>query len=333
VPIDGPVDWSQLDKLPDLLTVEYAGPARGIVEALATRPGIQFLYWWDAVGDVDLRATGVRSLQIGGLRLRSVAVHERLESLQLRRAPTTVRVDAADAGHGLRLQLFHDASDAVIPVGVRGTRDLWLRVGGEVSASVLSDLTDLEELVLDFDKPPGNLTDVAELGRHTQLCVLKIHNAYGPVVEDLPELPALRELELGGTRMSTAAAANERYRDTSVTVDVWRAKTDEWLAAHMDNPFRDWIEHGEEFALAACEAYDRARAILDAITPIDPDRLALAESALRGLVADLNAVNEHLGEIDTNYREQAGEAFRGLARLVEIPAELERQWFDEGRRF
>jgi hypothetical protein len=101
----------------------------------------------------------------------------------------------------------------------------------------------------------------------------------------------------------------------------------------MGNPFRDWTEDGEEFALAACEAYDRARAVVEAITPTDPDRLALAESPLRGLVADLNAVNEHLGEIDTNYREQAGEAFHGLARLVDIPAELEERWFDEGRRF
>jgi hypothetical protein len=85
--------------------------------------------------------------------------------------------------------------------------------------------------------------------------------------------------------------------------------------------------------LAACEAYDRARAVVEVTTPTDPDRLALAESARRGLVADLTAVNDHLGAIDTNYREQASDAFRGLARLVDIPAALERQWFDEGRRF
>jgi hypothetical protein len=208
-----------------------------------------------------------------------------------------------------------------------------LRIGGEVSASVLSDLTDLEKLVLDFDKPPGNLTDVAELARHTRLHALKIHNVYGPVIEDMPALPALRQLELGGTRASTAAAANERYHNTFVAVEVWRAKTDEWLAAYMHNPFRDWIEGGEDFALAACQAYDRARTLIEAITSTNSDRLALAESALRGLVEELNAINEDLGEIDTNYREQAGEAFHDLARLADIPAESEHRWFDEGRRF
>jgi hypothetical protein len=333
IPADGPVDWLQLDKLSNLLTVEYAGPSRGIVDVLAARPGVRFLYWDDAVGDIDLRATGVRSLRIGGPGLRSVAVPERLDSLQLRRAPSAVRVEATDAGHDLRLQLFPYSSDAVIPSGLRRTRDLWLRVGGEVSVSVLSDLTDLEMLVLDFDQPSGNLTDAAELARHTRLRVLKIHNAYGPVIEALPDLPALRELELGGTRMSTAATANERYRYTSVTVNVWRAKTDEWLAAHMNNPFRDWIDDGEAFAQAACEAYDRARVAIGAITPANPDRLAIAEAALRGLIADLNAVDSQFGEIDTNYREQVGEAFHRLARGIDIPGDLERQWFDEGRLF
>src|SRR5262245_48212431 len=56
VAVDGPVRWDALDELPHLLTVEWAGPARGIVEALAARPGVQFLYWSDARGDVDLTA-------------------------------------------------------------------------------------------------------------------------------------------------------------------------------------------------------------------------------------------------------------------------------------
>jgi hypothetical protein len=67
--------------------------------------------------------------------------------------------------------------------------------------------------------------------------------------------------------------------------------------------------------------------------PGAPDRLALGEPALRRLVSDLNAVNEHLGEIDTNYREQAGRVFHELARLLDIPNALERQWFDQDRRF
>jgi hypothetical protein len=109
--------------------------------------------------------------------------------------------------------------------------------------------------------------------------------------------------------------------------------TDEWLAAHMHNPFRNWVTDGEAFAQAACAAYDRARAAIEAVTPDDPDRVALAEPALRGLVTDLNDIDEHLSEIDTNYREQAGRAFHALARRLDVPEALEQNWFDEGRRF
>jgi hypothetical protein len=328
-----PVDWSQLDRLPALLTIEYAGPDRGIIDALATRHGIRFLYWSDAPGDIDLRATGVTSLRIGGTDLRSVATPRGLESLQLHRAPSTVRVEASDGGLGLRLGVFHYASDVVIPAGVRRVRELWLRVGGHGSASALADLTALEELTLDFDEPPGDLTDVTELGGLTHLHVLRLHSALGLAIDQLPELPALQELELACTRTSTAAAAQERYRNTPVTVEIWCAMTDEWLVAHLHNPFRNWVVDGEAFAQAACEACDRARTAIEAITPDDPDRLVLAEPALRSLVADLNVVNEQLGEIDTNYREQAGRAFHELARLLDIPEPQQRQWFDEGRRF
>lgn len=57
VPAAGPVDWAQLDSLPHLLTVKWAGPDRGVVEAVTARPNIQFLYWHDAAGDVDLSST------------------------------------------------------------------------------------------------------------------------------------------------------------------------------------------------------------------------------------------------------------------------------------
>src|SRR5262245_53273348 len=45
VPVDGPVRWDALHALPHLLTVMWAGPDRGIIEAVAAHPSIKFLYW------------------------------------------------------------------------------------------------------------------------------------------------------------------------------------------------------------------------------------------------------------------------------------------------
>src|SRR5215813_8299384 len=55
VPVEGPIDWTALEALPHCLTVEWSGPDRGIIDAVGARLGIRFLYWSDAVGDLDLR--------------------------------------------------------------------------------------------------------------------------------------------------------------------------------------------------------------------------------------------------------------------------------------
>ncbi|GIH07838.1 hypothetical protein Rhe02_59050 [Rhizocola hellebori] len=334
VPADGPVRWDGLDALPQLLTVMWAGPGRGIVEAVAAHPGIRFLYWSDAEGDIDLRATRLGTVCVDGLKLRSVRLPACIESLSLGSAranfgaapPTatvsgTLRIDAPDAGHRLDLRLFHYGADVVIPQGVRRASSLWVWVGGEISAAVLSTLTDLETLTITFDHAPGTITDLEALGRLTTLRSLQLDEAYGLTVEELPELPALQTLELNGTRRTTAAAVKARYRGSAVGVRVSGAKTDEWLALHMDNPFRDWIEDSKGFGKAACLAYNRARQAAD------------AERALRGLVADLNTLHDKYEMIDTLRREQAWDAYCGLARQLEVPAEQAESWFDDERRF
>lgn len=333
VSVDGPVDWSQLDALPQCLTVEWAGPGRGIIEAVAARPGIRFLYWDDAVGDLDLSSTNVGTVRLEGAGLRSVRLPDSVEMLLLRRPPAALHVEAPEMGHGLDLRLFQYASDIEVPDGLRRTRKVWLWVGGEVSAAVLAGLTDLEDLRLTFGEPLGVLTDLPGLRRHHRLNSLQLDDAYGLDPASLPELPSLRHLTLNGTRRTTATAVKARLKGSTVTVSVNGAKSQAWLAAHMDNPFRDWVEDSKAFGQAACAAYNRTRRAVDAIAPEAPDRLDAAERALRGLVADLNVVNDEHGLIDTNYREQAWDAFCDLAKRLRVPEARVTSWFDEDRRF
>ncbi|MEV6964403.1 hypothetical protein AB0M47_04740 [Hamadaea sp. NPDC051192] len=346
VPADGPVRWEALDALPQLLTVEWAGPDRGIVEAVAARPNIKFLYWFDAEGDIDLSSTRVGTVRLDGLNMRSIRLPRSIESLSLGRAPAhfdvqpprptvsrTLRVDAPDGGHRLDLRMFHYDADVVIPEGVRRASSLWLWLSGQVSASVLLGLCDMETLRLSFDRPPGAITDLAGLRTLTALCRLQLDEAYGLTVEELPDLPALRALELNGTRRVTAHAVKARYRGSAVSVNVSGAKTDQWLSLHMDNPFRDWVHDSKAFGRAACAAYDRARRSADAIGADDPQRLALAEEVLRGLVADLNAIENKYHLIDTHNRETAGDAFHDLAHRLGVASVDAHRWFDGGRNF
>lgn len=236
-------------------------------------------------------------------------------------------------GHGLDLRLFQYASAVVVPDGLRRTRKVWLWVGGEMSAAVLAGLTDLEDLRLTFGEPPGVLTDLPGLRRHHRLRSLQLDDAYGLDPASLPELPSLRHLTLNGTRRTTSTAVKARLKGSAVTLSVNGAKSQAWLAAHLDNPFRDWVEDSKAFGQAACAAYNRARCAVDAIATEAPDRLDAAERALRGLVADLNVVNDEHGLIDTNYREQAWDAFCDLAKRLRVPEAQVTSWFDEDRRF
>jgi hypothetical protein len=333
VPVKGPIDWSQLDALPECLTVEWAGPERGIIEAVAAHPNIRFLYWTDAADDIDLTSTRLGTVRLEGAGLRRVRLPESIETLLLRRPPATLEVDAPEMGERLDLRLFQYGSDVVIPDGLRRTRKVWLWVGGEISAGVLAGLTDLEDLTLTFGDPPGVLTDLPELDRHRRLYNLQLDDAYGLAAESLPELPSLRYLTLNGTRRTTAAAVKARFKGSAVTVTVSGAKSQAWLAAHMDNPFRDWVEDSKTFGQAACAAYTRAWRAVDAIAPEAPDRLDAAERALRGFVADLNAINDKHGLIDTLYREQAWDVFCDLAKRLHVPEAQTNRWFDEDRRF
>ncbi|MBV1849386.1 hypothetical protein [Catellatospora tritici] len=327
VPAAGPVDWSQLDLLPECVTLEWAGAARGLTTALADRD-IRYLYWDDAVGDVDLSGTRVTNVRLSGAGLRSVRLGGGTTSLMLRGWPPDLVVDAPEQGHRLSLTLFGGADDVTVPEGLRRVPTLWLTVDRSLSAAALADLTDLTDLRICFDQTPGTLTDLPELARH-RLRRLQIDEAYDVDPGDLPELPLLECLELCGTRRSTARALRERFKGTPVRVAVDGAKSDAWLAKYLDNPFRDWAEQSRVFGLAACKAYTRARTAVDAVAADDPRRLALLEKAMRGLIADLNKIEEEHGLIDTINREHAGEVFDELARRVGVPSELADEWFDD----
>lgn len=242
VAADGPIDWSALAALPNVITINWSGPERGILD----------------------------------------------------------------------------------PAGLRRTPTVWIWVGGEVSARVLADLVELADLRITFDKPPGVLTDLAELGRHHPLQALRLDDAYGLDPRGLPELPSLGSLELSGSRDTIAAALQARFRDTDVDISVDGAMSEAWLAEHMDNPFRDWVEDSEEFATAACAAYNRA---VRAGSP------ATAESVLRAFVADLSAINDEYDLIDTGERDHAWTVFHDLGRRWQVPEIQLDEWFDDGRRF
>ncbi|MEV4533981.1 hypothetical protein AB0J82_09135 [Asanoa sp. NPDC049518] len=327
VPADGPVDWSALDKFPGAMSVKWSGPDRGMLQAVVAR-GLPALHWSDLPAEVDLSATRLVNLGLHGTDLRRLRLPPGIESLSMDDPHPTLQVDSPDDGRGAEVLLSFRTQPPTVPAGLRNAKKVWVKAGGELSARVLSGLTAVESLDIEFLDLPGRLTDTDDLRVHRALTTLTVDNAYDWDPSSLPDLPTLRELEVNGTLKGTAKALKARFKGSGVEVSVSGAKSESWVAAHIDNPFLDWVEESKAFGTAACKAYTKAAVGIEAAD--GPER---AEAVLRAFVADLNAVQKKYGLIDTVNREHAGDVIDDLAKRAGVPDGDAERWFDEDRHF
>ncbi|MFC6018813.1 hypothetical protein ACFP2T_21705 [Plantactinospora solaniradicis] len=332
VPTSGDVRWAGLDALPRCTTLFWSGPDRGLSDFLATRPMISYLGWRDAPPEVNLGDSGLTDLALSGSDLRTVRLPPELLGLTLLGGlPRTVLV--AERGRWLDLTAEVPAVPAPLPEGLRAVRHLVLRGDGVILAAPLGVLTELETLSISWQKPPGRLVDPDAMASLHRLHTLRLGNAYGCDAATLPDLPRLRRLEVDGLPRSVVAPLKARYRNTEVGLTVRGAKADTWLAANVGNPFRDWVDDDPRGGAAACRAYAAALRAVDRLPTDHPSRTGEVERILKTLVDALNRADEKYGLIDTVNREEAGDAFAGLARRAGVPAEQADSWFDEWRDF
>ncbi|WP_436534061.1 hypothetical protein [Actinoplanes sp. HUAS TT8] len=211
VPPHGPVDWAQLDKLPNLSTVSWSGPDRGLAEAIAAHPQIQYAEWFAAEGDLDLRQTAIIRLWIDCARLDCLLLPDTVVTLLLRNPGEGVLVQPQDDAHRLTLHMSFGGGGVVIPAGLRRTAGVRLNLGGEFSIKELEPFTGLRDLTLDFEGPPGRLIDLPLLAQHPGLERLCLINAYDMNPATIPEMPDLAGVEVVGTRAEIAAGLQQRF--------------------------------------------------------------------------------------------------------------------------
>lgn len=333
VPTSGPVQWSALDQLPRCTALTWAGPDRGLARALADHPIVSSLTWRDAPPIVDLTDTGLQHLSLSGADVREVRLPRGLHGLELAAADPGLAVYAADGGRWLHLTLTGADAETTVPAGLHGVREVALDGGGTMSVTAVRELKKLESFRIHWRKPPGQLIDAAALASLTHLAVIELVDGYGLDADTLPELTSLTQLSISGLPRSIAPALKARYRGTGVRLVIEGAKPDMWLAANLNNPFRDWVDDDARGGAAACKAYASAVRTIDKL-PQDRDRRAdEAEAALRTLVEALNSIDQKYEIIDTLRREEAFDAFMEIAARAEVPAHLADQWFDEWRDF
>jgi hypothetical protein len=321
VPADVAVRWDALDHLGRCTNIRWTGPDRGLSAALAGHPLISTIVWDDAPAEVDLSGTGVQNLTISGPSLRRLTLPSTLIYVNLSQYDPQLVVQTNDY---VRLGITL-TGDAAIPDGLRGVSHLVVEGGGEITADRFSGLPNLLDLTITFRTGPGELRNLSAMSTLDKLVNLTLTDAYAVDASLLPDLPALAYLGLNGVRRSTVAAVKARYRTTPVRLSLSGAKNDTWLAANLDNPFRDWADDDERGGAAACKAYAAAvRAI---------DKGEDASSALQRLVKELNRIDSKYAFIDTLRREEAGDAFHILAARAGVDEDEADRWFDSWRDF
>lgn len=313
VAADTPIDWSELDKLGALREVEYAGRDPGFAAFLRRRPGIVRAVWYrHGQREIDLRGANLAAFCVtaSGVELHIDGVDElRLSALE------AIAVREPRRGRGLRLVL--PGPELAGPIdGLDELRELSARALRVADLERLCGYRRLESVEL--RGAPGELRSVAALAALPGLRRLSLHDFYEGELASLPiELLELDTLELHGLRRSDAAALRPRSRGVR-RVEIRGVKGDAWIAANIDNPFRDWIDRDRRRGEAACAAWRRA---LRAVGKPGADVAAILDR----FVTVMNEVDRRYG-LDTVDCEEIYEAYHAL-----VPASWDRDAAD--RRF
>jgi hypothetical protein len=317
--------WRALDALGALTEIDFEGDDPGLVEHLEHRPLIETLGWSsDQIRELDLRRTGLLSVRLATPALERLRLPAACESLRLQ-AAASLRVDQEGDGDGLVLIAFGSLGSLRTLFGLERLRRIEILFAREHDCAELARFPHLERVRF---HEVERLRSFASLAALPRLRRLEIRSCYDLDVELAPPLsswPALEQLSIDGLRASDAAIFKRRAAGDR-RLELRGAKSEAWLRANIDNPFRDWVDHHDApVARAATRAYTAAtRAI--AARPGDLD------AALRDFVGAFNEIDAR-GGIDTADREEICAAFFELVAQARASADDYETRLDEWREF
>ncbi len=321
---DASVRWSELDRLPRLSEIDYAGTDGALLEYVCARPMIDTLGWsGHGRAELDLRGTNlveVRTSVDAPLRL---LLPSGVRALRVTGDPSLLTVVHPTDGRTLELELYGDVRGA--PLGIPALRHLSIVLARRVAIAPLLAFPALTHLRVHGEVV--EVPDPEQLAGLRALRQLAVFQCYRLDVAKLPRAaeawPDLERVSIDGFRKVDAARWKACLAGVR-TVELRGGKTDAYLAANLDNPFRDWADRSAARGRKATAAWRRARGALVEGLPRDA-----CEAVLRAFVDGFNAFDD----VDTIDREEIGEAFFGLARAAGIPDAEAASWFDAWRDF
>lgn len=329
LPTDAPADFASLPTFPALTDLDYAGGDARLIGYVERQP-IQHLTW-TAHGQsaIDLSASLLNRLTIEVAEPLTLRPPSSLEWLIVDGDASLLTVENIDPRWPFDLTVRHPVITAP-PRGLEAVQCVTLDRLVESGSEALKGYTDLRELRL--YGAPGRLTDAAGVIAQQSLRILWAFGLYGLDGSSWHRddgWPMLDDVLVSGLHKDDAAPIKAALAAVP-TVKITGARSDAWIAANLDNPFRDWDNDGAAFGKAARTAWKKAKTAAQKLGPVGPT--PEANTVLETLVLALNKLNARY-DIDTMRREDAFEAYLGIAGDLGIDDDVSGPLFDQTRDF
>jgi hypothetical protein len=309
------VEHAVFDAFPLVRAVSTDRPVPGLVDFLRRR---HLVYEASLRGHgervVDLRGTHLTRLLLDMTGVEELHLDDSLDNLGLV-GPFVpgVRVHAEDNGRWLSLAVTGD-----LPAtwsGLDAVRSLLVREFRELDVDlVVKQFPALTSLTI--SGAPGYLRNVYGLAA-LPLEDLSLNNVFGYGPADFPDdFPELEQLSLASIPADVAASVKAKYGGRpDLDLDVRQPRKPEWLAANLDNPFREWdgAEHitaAQAKKAAALYRQTRAAALKSSTVPA---LTAIATTYVEGFTK----LGSRSAFIDTDERERIMDALGDILDAVE----------------
>jgi hypothetical protein len=305
-----PVEWAELDRLPELTELSYAGADAGFEAYVCTRPRLRTLTMTKhGRATIDLRASrvGAFSCDLPGAPL-TLHLPESVQKLTLFGPGSVGGVTVTGVRPGIEVSFAGAAPpEPGLVAGLERAGEVACCNVRSLSARALAGYR--EAASLRFVRI-GELRELDALAGLPRLAELSFHDCYR--LADLAALPALRELRAVGVRKPDAALLKAFFAGAKVTFQDVR--TDAWLRVNADNPFAAWADDfGAAVGRAAVAAWKKAVPAIERAAA--EHSTADVRAALEAFVAALAKLDAKAA-LDTTQREDVAEAFERLRAMA-----------------
>lgn len=335
---DESIRWDDLNFLPALSELHFEGNDLSIIDYLQTRTLIQKLCWEKhRHSRIDLRNTHLKHLIIDITHLSELHLPDGLRFLSLTgdyKNLHQLKIMQQNHGEFLQLHLYSLGRQDIPRVGLKNLNALSMRIDRSDFSHIVQAYPNLSSLHAWGN--PGIIQHFDQLKLLKNLEDIQFEDLFGFTENDFPkpnEMPVLNRIWLTSIPASVGKWVKRHYKNAS-NLHISKLRSDSWLEANLDNPFRAW--EGREGVSAskakkAFEAYKNACASISKLNNSrrDPEN---EKQIITEFTQVFNKMEAKDG-IDTLEREEIANVFGMLVEKMKLSENIYDDYFDSIREF